>query len=68
MKSLYHDRIGAQCGEHDPRHVEAYMRLAYSTLDGLSLEQFHAEVALGVRCIEYDGRENAECLARSFGL
>lgn len=54
--------------EVDPRHVEAYMRLEHPTLDGLSRQQFVAEVQIGVACIDYDGVENAEGCARSFGL
>lgn len=52
----------------DPRHVEAYMRLEHSTLDGLSAWQFDAEVMLAVECIRVGGIEDAEALALSFGL
>ena len=52
----------------DPRHVEAYMRLAYSTLDGLSKPEFRREVKIGIECVEADGKENAEKCAKSFGL
>ena len=52
----------------DPRHVEAYMRLEHSTLDGLSHGQFKREVAIGINCIDADGLVNAESCARSFAL
>lgn len=52
----------------DPRHVEAYMRLEHSTLDGLSRSQFKQEVAIGIACIEEGGILAAESCAQSFGL
>lgn len=52
----------------NPRHIEAYMRLGHSTLDGLSLFQFTQEVLLCVECIRTDGTLNAERCAESFGL
>ena len=53
---------------YDPRHIEAYMRLEHSTLDGLSKWQFDQEVLLCVECIKADGTVNAERCADSFGL
>lgn len=52
----------------DPRHIEAYMRLEHSTLDGLSSQQFDDEILIGIECIKEDGLENAEMCAKSFGL
>lgn len=52
----------------DPRHVEGYMRLEHSTLDGLSKGQFRREVLIGALCVERDGEANAEANAKSFGL
>jgi hypothetical protein len=43
----------------DPRHVEAFMRIAHSTLDGLSASQFRAEVWTACECVKAAG---------SFGL
>lgn len=70
--SLYKDLIKAELGrngfvEVDPRHVEAYMRLQHSTLDGLSAVQFNYEVRLfaGVVMTELP---DAELLAQSYGL
>ena len=54
-------------GRYDPRHVEAYMRLEHSTLDGLSKSQFASEVAMAVECINAEPSQ-AEALAQSFGL
>lgn len=53
---------------YDPRHVEAYMRLEHSTLDGLSAGQFAREVRISLECIDYAGKKSAESLAVSFGL
>lgn len=52
----------------DPRHVEAFMRVEHSTLDGLSARQFAAEVVLARDCIREGGRDMAERVAQSFGL
>lgn len=52
----------------DPRHVEAFMRLEHSTLDGLSALQFNEEVAIAVECVRTVGKESAEETARSFDL
>ena len=51
----------------DPRHVEAWMRNEYGTLDGLSKSRFQDEVELSVDIIDADPKESEE-LARSFGL
>ena len=55
-------------GQYDARHVEAFMRLEHSTLDGLSRAQFAAEVKIAHACIDKCGRDGAESLARSYGL
>ena len=52
----------------DPRHVEGYMRIEHSTLDGLSARQFQNEVKIGSACCDADTHENAENNAVSFGL
>ncbi|HOX27267.1 MAG TPA: hypothetical protein PLU44_16085 [Candidatus Krumholzibacteria bacterium] len=57
-------RIGAA----DPRHVEAWMRLEHSTLDGLSRSRFTAEVKTALDCVAAAGTTESEQLARSFGL
>ena len=52
----------------DPRHVEGYMRLQHSTLDGLSKKQFAEEVEIGIMCVDMDGIKNAEQNALSYAL
>jgi len=49
-------------------HVEAFMRIEHKTLDGLSHQRFIDEVHSAVLCIEEAGQEEAEALAKSFGL
>lgn len=56
-------RIGAE-----PRHVEAWMRLEHSTLDGLSAAQFRTEVKMALACMDEAGRDISEDTARSFGF
>lgn len=58
--------LGAQ--GYDPRHIEAFMRLLFSTLDHLSPDTFCREVALACACIDVGGVARAERCARSFGL
>ena len=66
--SLYADRIRALAPDYDPRHIEGYMRLQYSTLDHLDAATFAREVKIAIGCIEYGGVEAAERNAQSFGL
>jgi hypothetical protein len=66
--SLYQEKIKALAPYSDPRHIEAWMRLEYKTLDSLSESQFAREVVLAVECIAKSGKEDSERLAKSFGL
>jgi hypothetical protein len=52
---------------HDPRHIEAYMRLEHPTLDGLSRSEFGHEAYLAACCVDADP-EAAEELAQSYAL
>lgn len=54
--------------DYDPRHIEAYMRVEYGTLDHLSREDFQHEVEVCIVCIDAGGKGQAELLARSYGL
>lgn len=54
--------------EIDPRHVEAWMRIGHSTLDGLSSSRFALEVDVAVKCIDAAGTRDAERLAASYNL
>jgi len=69
---MYQKRIEKELQKHgwcdDPRHIEAYMRLSYGTLDNISTELFNEEVVLCHHCIKEDGVCNAEELAQSYGL
>jgi len=73
MKSPYYESIRNEIARQgkigiDPRHVEAYMRLEHSTLDGLSKSQFNSEVRIGIMCTQEAGKQSAELCAQSFGL
>lgn len=69
MSAPYAAQIRKVVGSlYDPRHVESYMRLAHSTLDGLSPSQFRREVLIAVDCIREAGLAAAESLAESFGM
>jgi hypothetical protein len=52
----------------DPRHLEAYIRLQYSTLGHLSWPEIKREVKVGLACIKVGGVAAAERCAQSFGL
>jgi hypothetical protein len=68
-KSPYYDSIKALVDpKYNPRHVEAYMRVANSCLDGLSHSEFTEEVKWSCFCIDEQGKRNAERVAKSFGL
>ena len=54
--------------EVDPRHVEAYIRLEWGTLQYLSFGQFVTEVGTAIESIAANGYAKAEALAKSYGL
>ena len=56
-----------QWKDADPRVVECFMRLQYSTLDHLDRETFAAEAILGAQ-ITIEHPESAKSLAQSYGL
>jgi len=73
IKGGYRDSIRHEIARQghigiDPRHVEGYMRLEHSTLDGLNSAQFRREVSIGIECVIADGTTHAEILAKSYGL
>ena len=57
---------------HDPRHIEAFIRLEYSTLNHLDLRTIKREANIAAECIAYcaaNGQaDHPEWLAVSFGL
>lgn len=52
----------------DPRHLEGFIRLRFSTLDHLDWPTIRREVKLSVACIKECGTDAAERNAKSFGL
>jgi hypothetical protein len=66
---MYQTLIAELAGPgYDPRHIEAFMRLQYGTLDHLSRDQFKADVDLCKLCIDEIGVEEAEKIAASYGM
>lgn len=53
---------------YDPRHIEAYVRLEYATLNHLPMATLRREARIAMGCIDVDGKLAAEELAESFGL
>ena len=66
--SAYYMTIKRLAPDHDPRHIEAFMRLEYPCLDGLNARQFDEQVGIAILCIKDGGLEFAEKIAKSFGL
>lgn len=66
----YHDQIVAvpASAGFDPRHIEAFMRVGYPTLDAFSKAKFAHEVKVAVDCIKECGVEMAERIAKSYGF
>ena len=64
--SHYRDAI-AELTDAEPALVEAWMRLQYGTLDGLSPERFEAEVLAGAALVAMAPDESRR-LAQSYGL
>jgi hypothetical protein len=52
----------------ESKHVEAYMRCKYSTLDHLDRKTFNREIKLAAKGLSDLGQEQADDLARSYGL
>ena len=68
MATPYTDRIASIAPKHDPRHIEAFMRSQFSTLDHLSAAEFRREVKIAAQCVDLGGASTAEDIAKSFGL
>ena len=66
--TFYQRRIAERTHDVDPRHIEAWMRLEHSTLDGLSAAEFAREVDEAAALVRAAGTTESEALAASFGL
>ena len=64
---MYRQRIQQIAPNHNPAHVEAFMRCEHGTLDALSAAEFIAEALIAAQCAESDPAM-AEQLAQSYGL
>ena len=67
MSAYYQKKIARWAPGFDPRHVEAWMRLAHPTLDHLSPVEFGAEIFAACDCIRGAGLAESEALARTYG-
>lgn len=52
----------------DPRHIEGYIRLQFSTLGHLDWPTIRREVKIALDCVKEGGIDAAERNALSFGL
>jgi len=68
MASAYADLFRELQPDHDPRHIEGYVRLEYPTLNGCSRETLEREAQIAAGCIAIGGIDAAERCAKSFGL
>jgi hypothetical protein len=66
--TLYQRRIAERTSDVDPRHIEAWMRLEHSTLDGLSAAEFEREIEEAAALVRAAGPIESEALAASLGL
>lgn len=66
--SFYAETFKKLQPDFDPRHIEGYVRLEYSTLDRLPLSTLRREAKIAAGCIQAGGIEMAEANALSFGL
>ena len=66
--TFYQRFIAENTKDIDPRHVEAWMRLAHPTLDGLSRSEFLAAMYEALGQVQDAGPDESEALAASFGL
>lgn len=65
--TMYQELIATIAPGYDPRHVEAFLRLEFGTLDHLSRGRFEHEVREACACIDA-APDVAEQVARSYGL
>lgn len=56
------------CGDLEPRHVEAFMRTQYGTLDHLDTATFRREIELAALALTEYGRGVLDSMAKSQGL
>lgn len=64
----YQEQIKAIVPDANPRHVEAYMRLTYRTLDALSSTDFADAATVAASEVQDDGPDVAESVAETYGL
>ena len=65
---MYKKIIQEMAPGFNPRHIEALMREEHRTLDALTKAQFKKEVKLAMAFIREVGIEEAEEIAKSWGM
>lgn len=65
---MYADTFRKLQPKYDPRHIEAFVRLEYSTLDHLPLSTLRREAKIAAACIDEIGVDEAEKTAKSMGM
>lgn len=68
MRTAYTSTFAQLQPRHDPRHIEAFVRLQFGTLSHLRLADLRHEARIAAACIVDGGRDGAESLAQSFAL
>lgn len=68
MSTPYAARIKELSPDYDPRHIEAFMRTQFGTLDHLDRETFTREVRIAEMCVDVGGLDFAERAAKSHGF
>jgi hypothetical protein len=66
--TFYQRFISEHVTDTDPRHVEAWMRVAHPTLDGMSRSEFLVAMYEALGQVQDAGSAESEALAASFGL
>jgi hypothetical protein len=66
--TFYQRFIAEHVTDTDPRHVEAWMRVAHPKLDGLSRGEFVRAMHDALGQVQDAGQDESEALAASFGL
>jgi hypothetical protein len=66
--TFYQRFIAEHVRDTDPRHIEAWIRLAHPTLDGLSRSEFVCAMYEALAQVQDAAPTESEALAASFGL
>jgi hypothetical protein len=68
QSKLYHDTFKKLAPGFDPRHIEAWIRTEYDTLDNMSPKELKVAVEFAKKQRNTEGPRMSEQLAKSYGL